>query len=268
MYEAHWGLTEAPFENTPDPRYLYLSKQHEEGLTRLFYVVKSRKGAGMMTGIFGCGKTLLVRAVMRGLQKSGHRVAFITNPRLDPLEMLRMILYELGVTHPPLHKSDVLFHLQELLSNNSRDGHETVVVIDEAHVIQDPNIFEEVRLLLNFQMEEKFLVTLLLIGQPELRDQVDTNKAFAQRIAMRFHLGPLTEEETGQYIAHRLSVAGRKDSLFTQEAIHWVYEAAGGIPRRINQICDMSLFTGYVHKLDQIDRPIVEEAMASVEGKE
>ncbi|MBI4436786.1 MAG: AAA family ATPase [Candidatus Omnitrophica bacterium] len=267
MYETHWGLSEAPFENTPDPRYLYLSKQHEEGLTRLFYVVRSKKGAGMMTGVFGCGKTLLARAVIRGLQKSGHRIAFITNPRLDPLEMLRMILYELGVSSPPLHKSDVLFHLQELLSNNSRDGHETVVVIDEAHVIQDPDIFEEIRLLLNFQMEEKFLVTLLLIGQPELQDQVDINKAFAQRISIRFHLGPLTEEETERYISHRLSVAGRTDPLFNKEAIQLVYEGAGGIPRRINQICDMCLFTGYVQKRDQVDRPIVEEAMASVEGR-
>lgn len=268
MYEAYWGLTEAPFENTPDPRYLYLSKQHEEGLTRLFYVVKSRKGAGMMTGVFGCGKTLLSRAMVRGLQKSGHRIAFITNPRLDPLELLRMILYELGVTNPPVHKSDVLFHLHEILSNNIRDGHETVVVIDEAHVIQDPNIFEEIRLLLNFQLEDKFLMTLFLIGQPELRDQVEMNKPFAQRIAMRFHLGPLNESETGHYVAHRLSVAGRNDSLFSPEAMRLVYEGTGGIPRRINQICDMSLFTGYAHKLKNIDRQTIEEAMTSIEGQD
>lgn len=267
MYEAHWGLTEPPFENTPDPRFLYLSKQHEEGLTRLYYVVKTRKGAGMMTGVFGCGKTLLTRAVIRGLQQGGHRIAYITNPRLEPLEMLRMILYGLGVTTPPIHKSDVLFQLQEILSNNLRDGRETVVIIDEAHVIQDPDIFEEIRLLLNFQLEDRFMVTLFLIGQPELREQVEMNKAFAQRIAMRFHLGPLTTEETEGYITHRLSVAGRKDPIFAKDAIRAITEGTGGIPRRINQICDMSLFTGYVHHATQVTGPIVEEAMASVEGR-
>ena len=267
MYEAHWLLTEPPFENTPDPRFLYLSKQHEEGLTRFYYVVKARKGAGMMTGVFGCGKTLLARSVIRELQKSGHRIAYITNPRLDPLEMLRMILYGLGVTSPPLHKSDVLFQLQDILFNNSRDGRETVVVIDEAHLIQNAEIFEEIRLLLNIQLEEKFLVTLLLLGQPELRDQVQTNKALAQRIAMQFNLGPFTEEETDLYITHRLSVAGRKDPIFTQEAFHLIHEGSGGIPRRINQVSDMSLFTGYVRRVDKIGADVVEEAMASVEGR-
>ncbi len=266
MYEAYWLLAEPPFENTPDPRFLYLSKQHEEGLTRLYYVIKSRKGAGMMTGVFGCGKTLLARSVMKELQKSGHRIASITNPRLEPLEMLRMILYGLGVTAPPLHKSDVLFQLQDLLYNNSRDGRETVVVIDEAHMIQNPDLFEEIRLLLNIQLEDKFLVSLLLLGQPELRDQVETNKALAQRIAIRFHLGAFTEEETGNYITHRLSVAGRKEPIFSREAIPLIHEATGGIPRRINQICDMSLFTGYVRQTSQISKEIVEEAMASVEG--
>ena len=169
MYEEYWRLTEPPFENTPDPRFLFLSKQHEEGLTRLLYVVKGRKGAGMMTGVFGCGKTLLIRALIRELQKSGHGVAYITNPRLDPLEILRMILHTLGVANPPLHKREVLYQHQDILSNNIRDGRETVVIIDEAHVIKDAEVFEEIRLLLNFQMEEKFLITLLLIGQPELR---------------------------------------------------------------------------------------------------
>ena len=267
MYEAHWGLTESPFENTPDPRFLYLSKQHEEGLSRLFYVVKTRKGAGVMTGVFGCGKTLLARAVIRELQKQGHRIALITNPRLDPLEILRMILYELGVSIPALHKSDVLFQLKEILSNNSRDGRETLIVIDEAHVIQDPNVFEELRLLLNFQMEEKFLVTLFLIGQPELRNQIETNKPLAQRIAIRFHLEPLMLEETTSYIAHRLSVVGRTEPIFTQEAIRFIHEGSGGIPRRINQICDMCLFTGYVRQVDQVARDVVDEAVASVQGQ-
>ena len=146
-------------------------------------------------------------------------------------------------------------------------AHQAVVVIDEAHLIQDPEIFEEIRLLLNIQMEEKFLVTLLLLGQPELKSQVETNKALAQRIAMQFHLGPFTEEETALYVAYRLSVAGRTDPIFAPEALRLIQEGSAGIPRRINQICDMSLFAGYVRRVDKIMADVVEEAMASVEGR-
>ena len=267
MYEPYWKLTESPFESTPDPRFLYLSKQHEEGLTRLLYVIKSHKGAGMLTGVFGCGKTLLARVLFNEMAKGGHRFVHITNPRLDDLELLRMIAYGLGISSPSLRKADVLVAIQEVLTNTLRDGRETILVIDEAHTVQDMDLFEEIRLLMNFQEANRFLLTLFLLGQSELREKVETNKPLSQRIAMRFHLEQLTLPDTQQYIHHRLSVAQAAQPIFSQEAIGVIYEMSGGIPRRINQICDMSLFSGWVKKASQVDPEIVWDAAASIEGR-
>ncbi len=266
MYEEYWGLSEPPFENTPDPRFLYYSAQHEEGLMRLVYAVKERKGAAMLTGVFGCGKTLLGRALLGELEKDIYRIAFVTNPRLQDIDLLRMIGTHLGGEDMPMNKTDVLNRLNEVLINNMRDGKNTVVIVDEAHSIEDRNVFEELRLLLNFQLEDRFLLTLLLFGQPELKKQIDTNKQLSQRIALRYHLESLGKEETSEYIIHRLKVANQTNSIFTEEAIKLIYDRSGGIPRRINQICDMGLFTGFVKKRERIDEDVVKEAVESLEG--
>ena len=264
MYEQYWGLKERPFENTPDPRFFFKSKQHEEGLNRMLYIIREGKGAGMLTGVYGCGKTLLSREIMRELEQDVYKLALITNPRLDDVEMLRMIMYGLAGSEPPVRKADVLIGLERILKNNAADGKKTIVLIDEAHVIEDKNIFEELRLLLNFQEADKFLLTLLLLGQPELREKVENIKQLNQRIAMRFHLDALTREETSAYINHRLSIAGAKKSLFSSEALQVVFERSGGIPRRINQVCDSALLTGYGKDANIIDAEIVKEAIQSL----
>jgi general secretion pathway protein A len=264
MYEQYWNLKEKPFENTPDPRFLYNSPQHEEGLNRMLYVVKERKGAGLLTGVYGCGKTLLARALMKELENSVYKVAILTNPRLDDVEMLRMIAYNLGISEPPTRKADILITLERVLNNNMNDGKKTVVVIDEAHAIEDKNIFEELRLLLNYQAEDKFLLTLLILGQPELKDKIETNKQLNQRIAMRFFLEPLNLSETDHYIHHRLEVAGGSKTLFSQDAIATIHERAGGIPRRINQLCDSALLTGYGKNAKTIDSDLVQETIKSL----
>lgn len=269
MYEEYWGLSEMPFENTPDPRFLYYSTQHEEALTRLMYVIKKRKGAGMLTGVFGCGKTVLARALLQELKKNIYRVAFIINPQLAYVELLRSIAHHLGAKDLPIKKTEVLtdFLLQvlsDILFNNMKDGKETVIIIDEAHVIEDKAVFEELRLLLNFQLDDRFLLTLLLLGQPELKEEVDGNKQLAQRIALAYHLEPLSEEDTLNYITHRLCVANRTEPIFDSSAVEAIYENSGGIPRRINQICDMSLFTGFGKKATRIDREIIQEAVDSL----
>ena len=129
MYLEYWRLNEMPFENTPDPRFLYYSEQHEEALTRLLYVITNRKGAGMLTGVFGCGKTLIGQAVAEELGKEKYKVAFITNPRLDDIDLLRMIAYLLGAVEPPRDKTDVLIALNDIISNNARDAKETIIII-------------------------------------------------------------------------------------------------------------------------------------------
>jgi general secretion pathway protein A len=264
MYEAYWGLALKPFENTPDPRFLYHAPQHEEGLSRLLYVVREGKGAGMLTGVYGCGKTLLSRALQEELEKAVYRVALVTNPRLDDLELLRMIAHRLGAAELPARKTDALLLLERIFEENAREGRKTVVVVDEAHAIEDPAIFEELRLLLNFQTEDRFLMTLLLIGQPELLPKVEANKQLAQRLAMRYHLQGLTAPEAAGYIEHRLAVAGAARPIFTPEASRLAFERSGGIPRRINHICDAALLAGYGRSAAAVGPELVKEAAESI----
>ncbi len=261
MYEEYWGLKEKPFENTPDPHFLYQSPQHEEGLSRLLYVVQQRKGAGMLTGVFGCGKTLLSWALLNELDRDRYRLALITDPQVSPIELLRSIAHALGAGEIPLQKTDLLIIIKSILTNNMKDGKDSVVIIDEAHVIDDKDVFEQIRLLLNLQLQTRFLLTILLLGQPELRNKIDANKQLAQRIAMGYHLDPLSEEETSSYISHRLNIAKAQKPIFTDEAVKLIFQDSGGIPRRINQICDMGLFTGYAKKVEAVDEKIIQEAM-------
>ncbi|MEK6647545.1 MAG: AAA family ATPase [Candidatus Firestonebacteria bacterium] len=261
MYEEYWKLKEKPFENTPDPRFLYLSSQHEEGFSRLLYVIKENKGAGMLTGLFGCGKTLLGRALLSELPKDLYKIAFVTNPRLSDVDLLRMIVFQLGKEESLSGKTNILVALEKLLKDNFRDGRKTLVIIDEAHSIEDSNIFEEIRLLLNFQMNDKFLLTLLLLGQPELREKVELSKQLEQRMAMKYHLEGLSKTDTINYINHRLKVAGGEHINWTETASIMIYERSGGIPRRINQICDTALLVGYGHKADKIDENIIKEVL-------
>ena len=270
MYEVHWGLTEKPFENTPDPAFLYHSPQHEEGLSRLLYVVNEGKGAGLLTGVFGCGKTLLGRTLFKELDRDIYKTAFIANPFLNYSELLMHIAYNLGARDLPKNKQDILNNvvlerLGEILENNMRDGKKTVIVIDEAHIINDLRVWEELRLLLNFQMENQFMLTLLILGQPELRQIIDSNKQFAQRLAVKFHIEPLTEEETRDYIMHRLKIAGGRTDIFAPDVYQLIYKKTGGIPRRINHVCDMALFAGFGKDADIVDEKLINEVSKDVE---
>jgi len=267
MYESYWGLTEKPFENTTDPKFLYYSKQHEEAFTRVTYAIEEQKGLAFLTGVFGCGKTVIAQAVLLSLSKGKYETAFVINPQLSHVELLREILYDLGVKdNLPTQKTDILHSLGELSHHNMDNGKQTIVIIDEAHLIEDKLIFEELRLLLNFQYKNKFLLTLILLGQPELKEKINNIKQLAQRVAIKYHLGGLNELETVEYIHHRLKVAGSQKSIFDDEALKIIHEQSGGIPRRINQICDMALLTGFGRQNEIIGQNIIMEVVKDLEG--
>ena len=246
MYLEYWGLQEKPFQNTSDPRYLCLSEQHEEAMSRLHYVVSQFDACAMLTGVFGSGKTLLAQALIDELRKEQFTTAYIFNPQFSNVELLREIIYQLGVhAHVPENKPDILHRLTDILNDNYAENRHTVIIIDEAHLIEDRLIFEELRLLLNFQKRDKFLLTLILVGQPELREKINHLKQFDQRISVRFHLKGLRAEETEVYVKHRLNVAGATREIFEEDTYRMIHESTGGIPRRINQICDLALFAGF-----------------------
>ncbi len=268
MYEKYWGLSEKPFQNTPDPRYIYLSPQHEDALMKLGYVISQDLGCGMLTGVFGCGKTLLGKAVLNDLGQDRYACAFIANPSVsEPAELLRAILRGLSPQALPEKKTELLVDpllekLNTILVDNIRDGKKNIVFVDETHTIGDSRIIEQLRMLLNFQQSDKFLLTLLLLGQPELKDKVQGNKPLDQRVAIRCQLGPLEEDETNKYIIHRLTVAGKKDSsLFDSDALKAIFKHTGGIPRRINTLCDLVLMSGFAKKVEKIKAGLVESVI-------
>ncbi len=266
MYEKYWGLNAKPFLNTPDPRFLYHSAQHEKALSRLIYAVQERVGAAMLTGVIGCGKTVIIQVVMSELSSQQYKTAYIANPRLDDIDILRMIVHNLGaVDPPPIRKADVLSILNDILLNNMRNGKETVIIIDEAQTIDNDSIFEEIRLLLNSQLQDRFLLTLILVGQPELKQRIDKNIQLEQRISIKCHLDRLDMGETSNYIIHRLAVANRAEPIFTEKAISSIFSYSGGIPRRINRLCDICLLAGFVKKVDRVDDDIVREEIKGLE---
>lgn len=252
----------SPFENVPDPHFLYLSPKHEEALMRLLYAANGQKGAAMLTGGIGCGKTLLSRVFVQRLIDEKFKVALISNPSLPPVSFLREIVYQLGIKTTHRLKVDLLHLLNNEILNNLEKGKDTILVIDEAHlIIGNKSISEEIRLLLNFQLDDRFLLTLILIGQPELKEGISQIPQLEQRIAIRYTLKPLSSSETEQYIQFRLKTAGLSKNIFTQEAMSKIYEYSKGIPRKINNICDLSLLVGYSTKVKEIDSTVVQESI-------
>ena len=264
MYKEFWGIEEFPFENVPDPRFFYPSAEHQEALLRLFCAVNS-KGAAMLTGEVGCGKTILSRTLAQDLQSDRYEVGVVANPRLSPIEFLRGILYQLGVEEAPDSRPDLLQALNDRMVKNHDAGKDTVIIVDEAQALEDPETLEELLLLLNFQLNGRFLATLLLIGQSELRERISRIKQLEQRVSIKFHLGPLKQEETHAYIQSRLEKVGLKRKIFENDAVDAVYRASRGIPREINNTCDICLLLGFGARVEEIDTTIVQKACEAVE---
>jgi general secretion pathway protein A len=266
MYEAYWELSEAPFDNSPNAKFFYLSPEHEEALVRLVYTVRHRKGCGMLTGEYGCGKTTLSRALIQRLEAERYEIGLLTNPSWNAADFLREVLYQLGVETAEKNKPELLHLLNDAFYRNYQAGRDSVVIVDEAQLIEDDAVFEELRLLLNFQTAERFLVTILLIGSPELAVKVRRMKHLDQRITLRYHLNTLDYTHTANYIAHRLKMAGRRTQLFTDEAIKLIFDFTRGTPREINNLCDVALLVGYSKRLKEIGEKIIAEVIKDMVG--
>jgi len=266
MYESYWELSEPPFDNSPNPKFFYMSPEHEEALVRLVYTVRHRKGCGMLTGEYGCGKTTLSRALIQRLEAERYEIGLLTNPSLTSVDFLREVLYQLGVETHETRKPELLHLLNDLFFRNYQAERESVVIVDEAQLVEDDSVFEELRLLMNFQTDDRFLVTLLLIGSPELGVKVRRLKHLDQRISLRYHLNTLDDQHTASYIAHRLRMAGQPKQLFTEEAVKLIFDFTRGTPREINNLCDVALLVGYSKRVKEIGEKIVAEVIRDMVG--
>jgi len=265
MYERYWGLAEKPFRKTPDPRYLFLNDTYEEALERLLFAVEEMELA-LLTGEVGSGKTLLTRALVDRLGER-HEVGMILNPRLPPRQFLRTAATELGVEAPRFHSSDILDQIHARLLELDGRGRAALLIVDEAHLIPGKPTFEEIRLLTNFQLDDRNLVSIVLVGQPELRERLRHSafRALTQRIGVSFRLVPLGVEDTLAYVAHRLAVAGAGRALFTEDAVVRLHAASGGIPRVLNQLATDALLEGMARGLEQVDGSVVETVVVERE---
>lgn len=253
MYKEYWKFKVKPFENSPDPRFLYHSAEHDEALMRLLYAIQSSKGAALLTGEWGCGKTLLMHTIINELSTGQYNIAYLTNPRWSANELIQEILYQMEISFNGTSRIEMLHSLNDFLFDSVRDGKHTIIIVDEAQIIGDYETFEELRLLLNFQLNDRFLLTLFLVGQPELKDIILKIPQLNQRIAIRYHLKRFSYEDTKAYIQYRLSVAGRDEPLYTETAYKEIFKTSQGTPRAINNICDLSLVIGFGKHLQQID---------------
>jgi general secretion pathway protein A len=269
MYASHFGLTEAPFSLTPDPRYLYMSEPHREALAHLLYGIEAGGGFVQLTGEVGTGKTTVCRCLLEQLPAHVD-VALCLNPRLTDVELLATICDELHVPYRPETASlkllvDALY--RHLLDAHAR-GRRTVLVLDEAQDL-NPEVLEQIRLLTNLETAREKLLQVILIGQPELIRLLDRPKLrqLAQRITARYHLSPLSRADTAAYVRHRLQVAGRHGVVFTPGALRRVHRASRGIPRTVNAVCDRALLGAYTRSQAAVDAGTVSRAVAEVLGR-
>jgi general secretion pathway protein A len=266
MYKRFYNLRRNPFEITPDPSFLFPTRRHNEALAALYYGVRRHKGFVVMTGEVGTGKTLLVRCLLQLLNRSDVAYAYIFNSRLSPLEFLQYVAGDFGLVATGKNKSEVLLELSSYLIARHQKKLTTVLVVDEAHHLS-ADVLEEIRLLTNLETAQEKLMQILLVGQPELDEKLDSHelRQLKQRVALRSQLEPLNQEETKGYIQRRLHLAGANSdagALFPADTVARVYRHSQGIPRLINTICENALITAYARQVRSVSADIVDEVAA------
>ncbi|HWM94759.1 MAG TPA: AAA family ATPase [Thermoanaerobaculia bacterium] len=266
MYNDFYGFEEAPFNITPDPRFLFFSDRHREAYNHILFGLRERKGFIQVTGEVGAGKTTVCRALLEELGPQ-YRTALILNPCLTGDQLLRTILIELGLEAPEDRVAG-LQRLNQFLLDQLAEGNDVVLLIDEAQDLSF-DLLEQIRLLSNLETDQRKLLQIVLLGQPELRDKLNDSRLrqLRQRITVRYHLAPLSRREMEQYIQHRLQVVGANGRpSFNRWALGSIYRYSGGVPRLVNAVCDKALLCGYVEGDDQLTRRHVRRAIRELEG--
>lgn len=266
MYLHHWGLRERPFQNSCNPAYLYRWDGHDEVISRLRYSLEGDRGLVLVTGPTGCGKSFLCRTFAEAVRAKGTRVCLIVNPADDPDEILRQIHSGLGGDAGPGSRADLIRSIEDVAAEAHGKDERTLIVIDDAHLLVDPGIPRELRNLLNLEERGRSLINLVLAGQSSLEEAVQETSPLAQRVAIRAQVDPLPPEDVGGYIGYRLKVAGRTKNPFKDDAIQEIGVVSRGVPRVINDLCDVALFSTWGEGKRSISKGDVEAAVSDVVG--
>ena len=267
MYLEYYGLHEPPFTITPNPRFLFYSSKHREAFNHLLYGIRERKGFVQLTGEVGAGKTTLCRALLEQLGEN-FSTALILNPVLNMDELVKAVAMEFGLQVRGMDRLEIVAVINDFLLRQMAENRDTVLIIDEAQDLTN-ELLEQVRLLSNLETDDRKLLQIVLMGQPELRDRLNEHslRQLRQRITVRYHLNPLRRGEVAQYVQHRLQVSGAQGApYFTQPALWRIFHYSKGIPRLVNAVCDKALLAGFVEQRDKIDFRIVGRALRELEG--
>ncbi len=261
MYKDFYKLKELPFNTTSDPDFFFPSSRHQEAFSHLDYGIRSRRGIVVITGEIGTGKTTLCRTLLNRLDKS-VKTALILNPNFSDLQLLQMIINDLGISYVKKTKLDLVGAISLFLIEESAKGNNVAVIIDECQSLNIRQL-EQIRLLSNLETEKEKLLQIILVGQPELGEKLKmpSLRQLTQRVSVHYHILPLQKEEVEKYINHRLKIAGADPHLhFTPQAIEAIYDISKGTPRVINIICDRALLAGFTRGTLTIDHSLVQES--------
>jgi general secretion pathway protein A len=259
-YLSYWDLEGKPFENVPDPDSFYLSESHSWALNLLQYAIREHKAAALLTGEYGTGKTTMIRVLLSQIDLENYCTILINYPLVEGEELFRHILEQMeAAPATSATKSDLYNQLGECFLDNAGRGLHNLVVLDEAQSLPLDSLYEELRLLLNYQLNDRNLVTLLLVGQDDLWHRVSQMPQLADRFAVKCRLQELDPAQTITYIRHRLEHFGGDPAIFSDDALAMIHDSSKGIPRRINNLCDLALLMGCQRQLEVVDPEIIKE---------
>ncbi len=269
MYCKYYGLKERPFNVTSDPAFFFSSKKHKEAISHLLYGVSQRKGIVVLTGEIGTGKTTICRFFLNQVGKN-VKTAFILNPTFSEVQLLESIIRDFGINTKDKTKLGMVLELNNFLLRESTAGNNLVLIVDEAQNLK-PGLLEQIRLLSNLETEKDKLLQVILVGQPELNERLNLYdlRQLRQRIMVRYHIGPLDNDEISSYINWRLEIAGAENSrqiAFSAEAVDIISRFSGGTPRLINMICDRALLAGFVSETSLIDFNIIKKCVDELDS--